>query len=166
MLYAPPENGEKERRLMHSKNLPALILAALLPALAAGAQSDAIDWSVIPGGGGVSGSARYSLAGTIGQPVAGMAMSGGNYSLTGGFWSLVSVVQTAGAPALGISHTAGQVVISWSTPATNWTLLQNSNLADGAGWVTSGYPVSSTNGTSSITISAPAGNLFFRLSQP
>jgi hypothetical protein len=151
---------------MKPKSLPVLILAMLLSAFADGAQSDAVDWSVIPGGGGVSTNARYSLAGSIGQPAAGLAMSGGNYSLTGGFWSLISVVQTAGAPTLGISHAAGQVVISWSTPATNWTLLQNSNLAAGAGWVSSGYPVSSTNGTSSITISAPTGNLFFRLSQP
>jgi hypothetical protein len=27
-------------------------------------------------------------------------MTGGNYSLTGGFWSLISVVQTAGVPNL------------------------------------------------------------------
>jgi hypothetical protein len=31
---------------------------------------------------------------SIGQPDAGLAMTGGGYSLTGGFWSLIAVVQT------------------------------------------------------------------------
>jgi hypothetical protein len=35
-----------------------------------------------------------------------------------------------------------------------------------AGWSTSGYPVTSNaNGTNSITITPPTGNLFFRLFQ-
>jgi hypothetical protein len=151
---------------MRLEKTSACVLALLLFGFAAGAQNRAMDWSVIPGGGGVSSNDRYSLAGTIGQPAAGLAMSGGNYSLTGGFWSLISVVQTAGAPTLSISHTAGQIIVSWPTPATGWTLLQSSSLAAGGPWVTSGWPVAATNGTSSITISAPAGNLFFRLSQP
>jgi hypothetical protein len=41
---------------------------------------------------------------TIGQPDAG-AMSGGNYSLTGGFWALISVVQMTGTPLLTIIST-------------------------------------------------------------
>ena len=142
------------------------MLALSVPGFRAGAQSYAIDWSAIPGGGGVSTNAQYSLAGSIGQSGAGSAMAGGNYSLTGGFWSLISVVQTPGAPTLSIAHLANQVIVSWPTPGTNWTLQQNSNLAATGGWATSGYPVSATNGTSSITISAATGNLFFRLSQP
>jgi hypothetical protein len=41
-------------------------------------------------------------------------------------------------------------------------LQQNSNLAGGA-WTTSGYIITPANGTNSITISPPTGNLFFRL---
>lgn len=166
MLYAPPENGEKERLLMKQNFLLPWILVALPLGFRAGAQTYSVDWHTLPGGGGVSSNGQYLLAGSIGQSGAGLVSSGGNYSLTGGFWSLISVVQTAGAPALSLTHQANQVVISWPTPAAGWTLQQNSNLAVGGGWVTSGYPVSATNGTSSITISAPAGNLFFRLSQP
>ena len=62
------------------------------------AQNYSIDWYKIAGGGGTSTNGAYSLTGTIGQPDASSAMSGGNYSVTGGFWSLISVVQTAGAP--------------------------------------------------------------------
>jgi uncharacterized transporter YbjL len=41
---------------------------------------------------------------TIGLPDAGVAMSGGDFSVTGGFWSLISAVQTIGSPALVVTH--------------------------------------------------------------
>ena len=46
-----------------------------------------------------------------------------------------------------------------------WTVQQSSNLADPSGWTTSSYTVTAANGTNSITIDNPAGNLFFRLKQ-
>jgi hypothetical protein len=95
-------------------------------------------------------------------------MTGGSYSLTGGFWSLISVVQTAGAPNLSITFVGpNSVVVSWPNIGS-YTLQQNSNLAEPAGWATSGYPVTtnSPTGTNSITIMQPAGNLFFRLANP
>ena len=145
--------------------LPGIFLACLL-GIRADAQTYSINWHTLPGGGGVSSNGQYSLAGNIGQSGGGSVMAGGNYSLTGGFWSLISLVQTAGAPTLTLFRQANQVVISWPTPVSSWTLQQNTNLAAAGGWVTSSYSVSNTNGTSSIIISAPAGNLFFRLSQP
>jgi hypothetical protein len=91
-------------------------------------------------------------------------MSGGNYSLTGGFWALISVVQTAGLPNLTITHSDNSVIISW--PGTGgYTLQQSSGLA-GSSWTTSGYSITTANGTNSITIAPPTGNLFFRLAQP
>ena len=50
--------------------------------------SYAIDSFVIAGGGGTSssGGAGFSLSGTIGQHDAGIAMSGGGFTLQGGFW--------------------------------------------------------------------------------
>lgn len=53
-------------------------------ATSAHAQSYSIDWFTIAGGGGASTGGGFSLNGTIGQPDPG-AMSGGNYSLAGGF---------------------------------------------------------------------------------
>ena len=142
------------------------ILLSLAAALVAGAQNYSINPSVIPGGGGTSSNASYSVTGSIGQLGAGSISSGGSYSVTGGFWALISVVQTTNAPALGITHASGQVVISWATPTDSWTLQQNTNLAVASGWVTSSYPVNITNGVSSITITSATGNLFFRLAQP
>jgi hypothetical protein len=43
-------------------------------------------WTV-DGGGGTSGSARYRLTGTIGQPDAIPLLYGGAYRLGGGFWA-------------------------------------------------------------------------------
>jgi len=141
-----------------------LIILALA-VLSARAQSYSVDWYKIAGGGGTSTGGLYSVSGTIGQPDASDAMTGGNYSLTGGFWSLINVVQTTGAPTLSITHSGNSVIVSWPTPSASWTLQQNGNLAGGS-WATSGYLVSTNGGINSITITSPAGNLFFRLSNP
>ena len=141
-----------------------LIILALA-VLSARAQSYSVDWYKIAGGGGTSTGGLYSVSGTIGQPDASGAMTGGNYSLTGGFWSLINVVQTTGAPTLSITHSGNSVIVSWPTPSASWTLQQNGNLVGGS-WATSGYLVSTNGGINSITITSPAGNLFFRLSNP
>ncbi|MGH7968290.1 MAG: hypothetical protein ACREIC_06125, partial [Limisphaerales bacterium] len=83
-----------------------LVLGLLTPVLALG-QSYSIDWYKVSGGGGTSSGGAYSVTATIGQPHASSAMTGGNYSLTGGFWSMISVVQTAGLPNLVISQAGG-----------------------------------------------------------
>src|SRR5271166_1518915 len=76
-----------------------------------------IDWYKVSGGGGTSTGGVYSVSGTIGQPDAGAAMSGGNYSVAGGFWSLISVVQTPGAPTLSVTHSGNSVIVSWPYPS-------------------------------------------------
>jgi len=142
-----------------------LIIPLLLAAAAIQAQQYSIGWYKIAGGGGTSSGGQYAVSGTIGQPDAGAAMSGGNYSLTGGFWSLISVVQTAGGPLLTITHSGNSVMVSWPVTA-GYILQQNNNLSVPAGWGTSGYTITPNNGTNSITITPPAGNLFFRLANP
>jgi len=142
-----------------------LLLTVLLLSAAANAQSYSIDWYKIAGGGGTSTGATYQVSGTIGQPDASGAMTGGSFSLTGGFWSLISAVQAAGLPNLTITHAGNSVIVSWPDTGS-YTLQQNNNLAASAGWTTSGYTISPANGTNSITITPPTGNLFFRLSQP
>ncbi len=136
----------------------------LLPGLAS-AQTYSIDWHKIAGGGGTSSGGNYTLSGTIGQPDAGVAMTGGSYSLTGGFWSLVSVVQSAGLPNLSIAHSGNSVIVFWPNTGS-YTLQQNANLATPGGWSATAYTIATANGTNSITIAAPSGQLFFRLSNP
>jgi hypothetical protein len=140
-----------------------LALSLLAPALHA--QQYSIGWYKISGGGGTSSDGAYSVTGTIGQHDAGAAMTGGNYSLTGGFWSLIAAVQTAGAPVLTIARSGTSVIVSWPVTA-GYTLQQNNNLAVPAGWATSSYSITTSSGTNSITLTSPVGNLFFRLANP
>lgn len=141
------------------------LLLVALAASSAAAQTYSIDWYKVSGGGGTSTGGTYSVSGTIGQHDAGGPVSGGNYSLTGGFWSLISVVQTPGLPNLTITQSGNSVKVSWPNTGS-YTLQQTANLAAGiGGWVTSGYTITTTNGTNSIAITPPTGNLFFRLKQ-
>jgi hypothetical protein len=73
-----------KKLLMVLSLLGILCLASSRPAQA---QSYAIPWWTVDGGGGTSAGGGYTLTGTIGQPDAGV-MTGGGYSLTGGFWGL------------------------------------------------------------------------------
>ncbi len=145
-----------------------LILFSLLPlafCFGARAQTYSIDWYKIVGGGGASTGGTYQVSGTIGQHDAGGPMTGGNYSLTGGFWALISVVQTPGTPSLVITFAGpNSVKVSWPNTGS-YTLQQNSAVGGGT-WTTSGYSITTANGTNSITITPPTGNLFFRLSNP
>jgi hypothetical protein len=137
-----------------------LLFGLLVPAISF-AQQYSIDWYNIAGGGGTSTGGTYQVSGTIGQPDASGTTSGGNYTLTGGFWSLISIVQTEGAPALTITHSGNSVRVSWPYPSTGWTLQQNSDLTT-ANWSTSGG-IADDGTNNFITITPPAGKLFFRL---
>jgi hypothetical protein len=123
------------------------------------AQQYSIDWYKVAGGGGTSSGGSYTLSGTIGQPDASSAMTGGSYSLTGGFWSLFAV-QTAGAPLLTITYFGNQAVVSWPASVTGYTLQTNNNLTTGVWGNYSGTVINNA-----ITNAPPKGNLFFRLKQ-
>ena len=129
------------------------------------AQTYTVDWYKVAGGGGTSTGGTYTVSGTIGQPDASGAMSGGNYSVTGGFWSLINVVQTPGLPNLIIvPNGPNSVKILWPNTGS-YTLQQNGSLSTPANWVTSGFTMTNGFGTNFVTIAPPVGNLFFRLKQ-
>jgi hypothetical protein len=140
-----------------------LLFAVLIPTIGL-AQSYTIDWYKVAGGGGTSTNGQYSVSGTIGQQDAGGPMTGGNYSLTGGFWALISVVQTPGAPTLYISQSGNTVKVYWQA-VSGWSLQQNANLSISSGWSASSG-MTTTNGTNYLNLTSPTGNLFFRLSNP
>jgi hypothetical protein len=106
------------------------------------------------------------LSGTIGQPDAGSTMSGGNYSVDGGFWAFAAVVQTPGAPLLTITVTApNTVVVSWPSPSTGFLLQTNSNLAT-TNWGNFSGTIFDLGGNRNVTNKPPTGNLYFRLKHP
>ena len=77
-----------------------ILLLVLLVPTCGFAQQYSIDWYKVAGGGGTSTGGTYQVSATIGQPDASGAMTGGNYSLTGGFWSLLTLELTSSALAL------------------------------------------------------------------
>jgi hypothetical protein len=144
------------------KNKIATIAALLLLALTSRAQNYSIDWHKVSGGGGTSTGGVYSLSGTVGQHDAGGPMTGGNFSLYGGFWALYSI-QFPGDPILTIRlTTTNTAIISWPSPSTGYVLQQTSSLQP-AKWMKA-PETSMDNGTTvSVTVNPPVGNLFFRL---
>jgi hypothetical protein len=149
--------------------LGGIILLPLVIGRSAEGQDYTVNWHKIAGGGGSSsgtnGGNPFSVTGTVGQPDAGVALSGGSFSLSGGFWSFISPVQTTGAPALVITHSGQGVIISWPDLGA-YTLQQNTTLANPAGWTASNYAITTANGTNSISIPPARGNVFFRLASP
>jgi hypothetical protein len=73
----------RNRSILKMKNsilTACLMIAGLLLALPQlQAQSYSIGWYKIACGGAAAGGGQYSISGTIGQPDAGGAMSGGKY---------------------------------------------------------------------------------------
>jgi len=131
-----------------------------LPLAVAHAQSYSIDWYKIAGGGGTSTGATYSVTGTIGQHDVSGAMSGGGYSLTGGFWSLYAV-QTAGAPMLYITNAAPGWATIWWTPNTPGFTLQSADSLLSTNW---GNAPSGSSNPATVPATLPAR--FYRLFQP
>jgi len=124
-----------------------------------------IDWYSIDGGGGTSTGGVYSVSGTIGQPDAG-AMSGGNFTLQGGFWAVIAAVQTPGAPTLSIRMTAtNSVIVSWPAPSDGWLLQDNADLANTNSWGNVGGAPVTVGSEKQVVVTPPSGNRFYRLKQ-
>lgn len=138
-----------------------LSLAVCLMTQRVNAQTYSIDRYQLAGGGGTSTGGTYSVAGTIGQPDVGIVSSGGGYSLIGGFWSFVSVVETTGGPTLFIRHVGDEVTVYWQAQ-NGWALQENSNLTAPAGW-TNSLGLLTVNGVSFHSVTNLVGAVFFRL---
>jgi hypothetical protein len=123
-----------------------------------------IDWYTIDGGGGTSTGGVYSISGTIGQPDAGR-LSGGIYTLEGGFWNIVAL-QTPGAPRLTVIRTGASVVVSWpEAGAANFRL----NFSPALGttpWQPDPSLTITNNGIISVTVPSPSGHRFYQLIKP
>jgi hypothetical protein len=119
------------------------------------AQTYTLDWSTMDGGGGTSAGGDYVLEGTIGQPDAGPALSGGNYTLQGGFWPGLIVVGPGFAPTLFIQSAGADVVVSWA-PETPGFVLESTDHLESGFW----EPVSAGN---PVTLSAEGVSRFYRL---
>ena len=108
----------------------------IFAALSAGAQTN-ITWQTTDGGGGTSTGGIFTLQGTVGQPDGGEAMQGGNFELQGGFWALVELVQTEGAPTLRIANISSvSVTLAWPVAGAEGFHLQDASSLVEPDWAT------------------------------
>jgi len=129
------------------------------------AQSFDIDWFKISTGSATLTNGPYHLSGTIGQLDSG-EMSGGHFSVTGGFWSLITAVQTPGGPELSVAVIGpGSAILSWPVTSGGFTLQQCASLTP-ANWTA----VTNASTTSAefyqVNITLTQGNSFYRLVHP
>lgn len=130
-------------------------LALVVFAIIGHAQNYAIPWHTLDGGG------VFSVCGTLGQPDAGGPMSGGHFSVTGGFWALPQVVQTPDAPTLTVTPASpGFATLSW-TPATPGFVLQETVSLSPPNWTNA-----PSGATHPVTVPATFPTKFFRLFNP
>ncbi len=145
----------------------AVVFAAvmLLLGFCARAQNYSIDWHTIDGGGGTSTGGLYSISGTIGQPDAG-TMSGGNFSLAGGFWGIIDVIQIPGGPLLTIRRTqTNTVMISWPSSSTGFSLQQAIDLTPPA-WNAPSENIFDNGTNKFIIVNPPQAQRYYRLIHP
>ena len=90
-------------------------------------------------------------------------MRGDNYSVDGGFWSLLAAVQTPGAPTLTVTlTTTNTAVVSWPYPAIGFALEQNPGLGT-TNWTSVTNTVSNDGSFHRVVVPANTGNKFYRL---
>jgi hypothetical protein len=143
------------------KTIRLILAAAVLLTSAVSAQQFRIDWHTIDGGGGTSTGGVFTVSGTIGQPDAGGPMTGGQYSVTGGFWALPIAVQTPGTPILTIARAApGFAQISWSPATPGFALQQSDNLT------TPNWSDAPSGAANPATVPATLPSKFYRLHKP
>lgn len=137
-----------------------LLLATALPLRAA---DFSVGWFTVDGGGGTSVGGGYSVSGTVGQPDPGPLLTGGHFTVAGGFWVLED------APQLRIRLDGLNVIISWPNPSTGYVLQQTTQLASPPSAIvwTDVAIVPAVDGLEkSITTPGSTGHRFFRLKRP
>jgi hypothetical protein len=77
-----------------------------------------LSWSSVDGGAQASAGGSYWIGGTAGQPDAGDVLTGGDFDLTGGFWSFQEGNPTAVTlRALGVERVSGDVLLAFGVVA-------------------------------------------------
>ena len=132
----------------------------------AGAQTN-IPWQTTDGGGGASTGGMYALEGTIGQPEGSEAMRGGTFEVQGGFWALVELVQTEGAPTLRIAQISSvAATLAWPVAGAEGFQLQRSGSLDEPDWTTVSGTPSVVGDEYQLTTGPVVVKHYYRLQKP
>lgn len=140
-----------------------LIGLLLVSMVKASAQSYTLESFAVGGGGGTSSGGTYSVSGTIGQLEVG-TFSGGDFTLEGGFWAVVSEVVASGPPELTIrSLSDGSLQICW--PRSAEFELQDSASLDSFAWLPSSFVPVDDGATHCVIVPPTNGSRFYRLAR-
>jgi hypothetical protein len=151
---------------MNTKPILLLILGALVLERTAHAQFG-LNWLTIDGGGNISGGGSFTVRGTIGQPDAAPALTGGSFKLEPGFWSGVTVLQIAGAPILKIRLIGGGLaVLSWPVNVTGFMLQETETVVQPNSWSAAPQPVVDTATEHTVTLPVAGMTKCYRLMKP
>jgi len=112
-----------------------------------------------------SSGGTYSVKSTVGTTGGGTTASGGSFSVTSSPW-MAAIVETPGAPKLGIEAASGAVKVTWPSASTGYVLQVNTNSVSSVDWsnVTATIPDDGTMKT--LVVNPPTGNRYYRLSKP
>ena len=149
-----------------TKLILALTAVALILSGSASAEETSFSDVAVNGGGGTSTNAEFRVTGTIGQASMRLTMKCGDYRLAGGFGSVITAIQTPGAPRLTIAVTStNTVILSWPASATGY-ILQETSQATMGNWSDLSLPTTDDGKTLSAVLTTTGGNRFFRLRKP
>ena len=117
--------------------------------------------NTISSGGGTSSGGQFSISCTVGQPVCGLVKAG-TVAMDQGFWADAVAVQTVGSPRLTLVRSGSNVILSWPSSATGFSLQFTTNL-NPAAW-TSVAQTAVLSGTQyQVPVPAALQKQFFRL---
>jgi hypothetical protein len=128
------------------------------------------DWSTFAGGSGTSTAGVYTITGTIALPNVGRVNST-DFTIDGGFWSIVAAIQEPGAPRLSVRLTeTNTVIVSWPMSWPGFVVMENLDL-NTTNWVNVAInPVvvvtSERAAEKQVVVPRPIGNRFYRLNKP
>lgn len=145
------------------------VLGCTFAAVAIG-QEAALNWTVLSPAAGTSTAGKYALTGTAGQPTV-ARLNSRDYTLDGGYWSIVAAIQEPGAPELSVRlTTTNSVVVSWPMTWPGWVLTEAPELP-AAAWtdvLTEPIEVAVADDVvvKQVVVTPPVGSRFYKLRKP
>ncbi len=128
-------------------------------------QAAEIPWWTITGGGGIAQHGAVALGGAIGPIAPALTpATGGNYTLTGGFWPAFPGQPQPVLPVLKIKSLGdgSQALLSWPVGLKGFILEYTPQLGSGQ-WFKEGNAVVDTAAEHTVTVPAPSEFRCYRL---
>ncbi len=135
----------------------------LLPATAL--QAAEIPWWTFTGGGGIAQHGAVALGGAIGPIAPALSpATGGNYTLTGGFWPAFPGHPQPVSPVLKVTplNNGGKIRLSWPLGVKGFKLEYSTQLASGI-WISESGDVVDTAAEHTVTVTVQPDFRCYRL---